>query len=155
MTDLKIGVVDVLVVRLTADGWRVLLLRRGTGTRCTGAWEIVHGHIEPGERPGEAALRELDEETGLTAQSLYNVTSHLFHLHQDDTVQVAISFCAFVNPNDDGVRLGSEHDLHEWLTLDEATARLFWPQDRRILADAYELLREGNAGVADDVLRVI
>ncbi len=155
MTDLKIGVVDVLVVRLTADGWRVLLLRRATGTRCTGAWEIVHGNIEPGERPWEAALRELGEETGLAARRLYNVTVHLFHLHQTDTVQVSVAFCAFVNPDEDKLRLGSEHDHQDWLTVNEAKARLFWPQDRRILADAYELLREGNAGAADDVLRVI
>lgn len=154
MTDLRIGVVDVLVVRLTEGGWRVLLLRRGTGTRCTGAWEIVHGNIEPGERPAEAALRELGEETGLTANRLYNVTVHLFHLHQNDTVQVSVAFCAFVSPDVGDVRLGSEHDLFEWLTVDEASRRMLWPQERRTLADAYELLREGNAGPADDVLRV-
>lgn len=154
MTDLKVGVVDVLVVRQTTDGWRVLVLRRGTDTRCTGAWEIVHGNIENGERPGEAALRELSEETGLTAQSLYNVTVHLFHLHQNDTVQVAVAFCAFVAPDEEDVRLGKEHDHYEWLTVDEASSRLLWPQERRTLADAYELLRDGNAGAADDVLRV-
>ncbi len=155
MTELKIGVVDVLVVRLADDGWRVLLLRRGTGTRCTGAWEIVHGSIEPGERPAAAALREVGEETGLTVQRLYNVTAHLFHLHQNDTVQVAVAFCAFVTPEEREVRLGNEHDHYEWLAVDEAMTRLLWPQERRTLADAYDLLRNGDAASADDVLRVI
>lgn len=160
VTELRLGVVDVLVVRLTDDGWRVLLLRRAADVRCPGAWEMVHGTIEAGERPGDAALRELREETGLVAERLYNVTVHGFHLHQNDTVQVAVAFCAFVavgnGPADDaGVRRGSEHDAHEWLSVPAAAERLFWPQERRVLHDAHALLRDGHAGPAEDVLRVV
>lgn len=166
MTELRVGVVDVLVARLTDDGWRVLLLRRAASARCPGAWEIVHGSIEPGERPSDAALRELREETGLVAERLYNVTVHAFHLHQNDSIQVAVAFCAFVAPGtDEGakgaeddearVRRGVEHDRHEWLPVPAAAERLFWPQERRVLLDAYELLRAGHAGPAEDVLRVV
>ncbi|MHB1222752.1 MAG: NUDIX domain-containing protein [Gemmatimonadaceae bacterium] len=160
MTELRLGVVDVLVIRPSDDGWRVLLLRRSGHARCPGAWEMVHGSIEPGERPAAAALRELREETGLAAERLYNVTVHAFHLHQNDTVQVAVAFCAFVaaagGPADaPDVSLGGEHDHHEWLSVPEAAERFFWPQERRVLLDAHRLLRDGNAGPAEDVLRVI
>jgi lipoyl(octanoyl) transferase len=51
----------VSVVPLAADG-RVLLLRRGEARG--GFWQPVTGRLEPGERPIEAARRELREETG-------------------------------------------------------------------------------------------
>ena len=44
----------------------VLLIRRGTPPR-QGEWSIPGGRIEPGEREQDAALRELFEETGITA----------------------------------------------------------------------------------------
>ena len=160
MTELRLGVVDVLVVRPSDDGWRVLLLRRSGHVRCPGTWEMVHGSIEPGERPADAALRELREETGLVAERLYNVTVSAFHLHQNDTVQVAVAFCALVaaaaGPADDAdVTLGDEHDGHEWLSVPEAAGRFFWPQERRVLLDAHQLLGGGDAGPAEDVLRVL
>jgi len=38
--------------------------------RLRSTWECPGGHIEPGETPRQAALRELYEETGCEAQSL-------------------------------------------------------------------------------------
>ena len=70
--------------------WRVLTLRRAVNVRCTGAWEIVHGRIETGELPADAAVREVQEETGLTVDRLYSLTVNPFYLHQTNTVQLAI-----------------------------------------------------------------
>lgn len=44
----------------------VLLVRRGNPPR-RGAWSLPGGKIEPGERARDAALREVAEETGVTA----------------------------------------------------------------------------------------
>ena len=46
----------------------VLLVRPGGpywANRNVGAWMIPKGGVEPGEAPAEAALRELEEETGM------------------------------------------------------------------------------------------
>src|SRR5687767_2295476 len=104
---LKVGVVDVFAVRISPRSreWQVLALRRMPGVRCPGSWETVHGRIKRGETPEKAALRELREETGLVAARLYNVTTHGFYLHQTSTVEIAVVFCAFVDPKE-GVRLG-------------------------------------------------
>jgi len=48
-------------------GEDVLLIQRGTAPR-KGEWSIPGGHIETGETEKEAALRELMEETGITAK---------------------------------------------------------------------------------------
>ena len=153
MTEVRAGVVDLFPVHPSADGWRVLVLRRAPGVRCPGAWEVIHGSIEPGETPPDAALRELHEETGLHADRLYNVTAHAFYLHRPDVVQIAVAFCAFIAEAAAPV-LGVEHDMAEWLPLQAALERLYWPAARRHLADAHALLGGGDAGPADDVLRV-
>jgi 8-oxo-dGTP pyrophosphatase MutT (NUDIX family) len=45
------------------DGWRLGLIRHPRLRR----WMLPGGHVEPEENPAEAALREVSEETGLTA----------------------------------------------------------------------------------------
>lgn len=47
----------------------VLLSQRGKDPY-RGVWTLPGGHIEPGETAGEAAHRELREETGLTVEQL-------------------------------------------------------------------------------------
>ena len=154
MTSVQVGVVDVFVCRHHRDGLSVLVLRRGGGTRCTGAWEVVHGRIEPDERPENAAVREVHEETGLAVARLYNVTCQPFYLHRLSTVQIAVVFVAFVG-NDDAVRLGPEHDTAEWLAPDEAMERLSWPRSISALREVVRVLHTGDAGPVEDVLRVI
>jgi len=70
MTDIRVGVVDVYVIRPYRADWLVLSLQRSSGTRCPGSWETVHGRIEPDERPEQAAVREVREETGLELDRL-------------------------------------------------------------------------------------
>jgi 8-oxo-dGTP pyrophosphatase MutT (NUDIX family) len=152
MTELAVGVIDVFVVDPT-NGFRVLVLRRAEGTRCTGAWEIVHGRVEGQERPEDAALREVREETGLAVERLYNVICQPFYLHRLSTIHVAVVFAAFVDSGRP-VGLSDEHDRYEWLPVDEALARLTWPRSRRALEDVRDLLGTGDAGPAEDVLRV-
>ena len=152
MTDLVVGVVDVFVFRHGSTGISVLALRRAAGTRCTGAWEVVHGRLEPGERPEDAALREVREETGLGVERLYNITCQPFYLHRLSTVQVAVVFVAFVPAG--AVQLGPEHDRFEWLSPDEAMARLSWPRSITALREAVQVLHSGDAGAVEDVLRV-
>jgi dATP pyrophosphohydrolase len=166
MTRIHAGVVDVYVIR--ADGgrrkaeagsrrvgsreWRVLTLRRTEHTRSTGSWETVHGRIEARERPPAAAVRELREETGLTAARLYSVTVNPFYLQQSNTVQLAVVFAAFVESA--AVRLGPEHDAFEWLTPARAAKRFTWPREAEALAHIRKLLRTGHAGVVEDVLHI-
>lgn len=153
MVEFKIGVVDVFVIDPRPDGWKVLTLRRAAGTRCTGAWEVVHGRIEEGERPEDAAEREVREETALEVTRLYSVTCHPFYLHSFGAVQLAVVFAAFA---DSAVAptLGVEHDRGEWVDVEEAQRRLVWPRSRALLTEIQSLLRSGDAGPVEDVLRV-
>jgi 8-oxo-dGTP pyrophosphatase MutT (NUDIX family) len=62
------GVVGALVVR--PDG-RVFAQRRSPQRRLfPGCWDLVGGHVERGESPREALIREVSEETGWRFESL-------------------------------------------------------------------------------------
>ncbi len=150
---LTIGTVDVYVLRRRSDQWEVLVLQRALGARCTGAWEVVHGLIEPDERPEDAAVREVREETGLEIDRLYNVTVQHFYLHRRGAVAVAVVFAALVG-HGDRITLGPEHQRGEWLPVPDALERFAWPRSRAALGDIVQLLRGGDAGAVEDVLRV-
>jgi NTP pyrophosphohydrolases containing a Zn-finger, probably nucleic-acid-binding len=153
MATINVGTVDVFLLAPDPAGWRVLVLQRSLQTRCPTAWETVHGRIETGEEPEEAAIREVREETGLAVRRLYNIGVQPFYLHKTHTVQLAVAFAAFVNPAD-RVNLGEEHMRHEWLSPEQALNRFAWPRERAALREALQLLDGGDAGAVEDVLRV-
>jgi 8-oxo-dGTP pyrophosphatase MutT (NUDIX family) len=154
MTRISVSLVDVFVLRGQGATLECLVLRRGVGGRCPGSWETVHGHIEAGETPAEAALRELAEETGTTPLRVYNLSRvEAFYQHKRDEIAMIPVFAAFVAA-DASVRLGAEHDRFEWLAVPDAVARFAWPREGRALADAVALVGGGDAGTVEDVLRV-
>jgi 8-oxo-dGTP pyrophosphatase MutT (NUDIX family) len=120
-------------VVVDAYGARTLLVHHGK----SGAWFQPGGHIEPGDAtPGEAALREVREETGLDAclqdRRLLDVDVHWVpwdeHYHLDLRFLVVAS--GTLAPDAAEVRAA------EWLTWDEAAARIAEPALRRALAKA-------------------
>ncbi len=155
-TPVQVSIIDLAVVRFGAAGLETLLLRRAAGTRCTGAWEIVHGKIDSGETPEVAAVRELREETGLACERLYNVTLGGFYLHTLGVVSVSVVFCAIVSAGAGELTIGEEHDAFIWLPLAEAMQECAWPRERDALQHIAHLLRNGHdAGAVEDVLRVL
>ncbi len=153
MTQVQVATIDAYVLRRAPSGIEVLVLHRAPGVRCSGAWEVVHGRIEGDERPEDAALREVVEETGLTPERLYNVRCHAFYLPSRELVNIAVVFAAFVESTG-AIHCGEEHDASEWLSLEAAAGRLSWPRARDILRDIAQLLRDGDAGPLEDVLRI-
>jgi 8-oxo-dGTP pyrophosphatase MutT (NUDIX family) len=154
MTKIIPGVIELFVIRHNAGDWRVLTLQRAADGKRPGSWETVYGKIDAREKPERAAVRELREETGLEAESLYNVTVSSFYLHASNTVQMCVTFAAFVAV-DAHVVLSDEHQKFEWLTLDAACERFTWPREAHALRDTRHLLASGTAGPVEDALRVL
>jgi len=162
VTETRVAFVDVYVLRPGKGGmggkggsnFDVLALRRGANGRCPGSWETVHGHIEPGETPVAAALREVREETGLTPARLYNLSRvEAFYRHRGDEIALVPVFVALVEAHAEA-RVSGEHDRAEWLAAPEAAGRFSWPRERRALEDVLSILGGGDAGLLEDVLRI-
>jgi type II secretory ATPase GspE/PulE/Tfp pilus assembly ATPase PilB-like protein/8-oxo-dGTP pyrophosphatase MutT (NUDIX family) len=153
MTKITPGVIELFAIRHNGGDWRVLTLQRAADGKRPGSWETVYGKIDAREKPEKAAVRELREETGLEPESLYNVTVSSFYLHATNTIEMCITFAAFVSEDAD-VTLSEEHQRFEWLSLDDACERFTWPREGNALRDARRLLGRGDAGAVEDVLRI-
>ncbi|HEX3926993.1 MAG TPA: NUDIX domain-containing protein [Gemmatimonadales bacterium] len=154
MTTVRVALVDVYVLRGRGEQLELLLLRRSARGPRAGSWEMVHGHIDPGETPVGTARRELLEETGCTAAALYNLSRvDQFYLHATDEIDLIPVFAAFI-ADDAVVRVSEEHDLHRWLTPAEAQALCTWPRAVEGIAAVVRLLRSGSAETVEGVLRV-
>ena len=135
--DAPIALRTVVVVAVDPDG-RVLVLRRAADRG--GFWQPVTGRIEPGESPGEAARRELREETGIDAPVAALGYVHGFavdprHARSPPPGIRTVEETAFVAR----VRAGSavlseEHDEQAWLPPGEAVERLPFPGLRRAVS---------------------
>jgi len=67
----------VLVAPFNCDG-HVLLLKRSADQHCGGLWSFPGGKVEPGESAQTAAMRELQEETGLTGSAWRHLGAQSF-----------------------------------------------------------------------------
>jgi ADP-ribose pyrophosphatase YjhB (NUDIX family) len=79
--------VGAVVLRTVEGRVEVLLVRRGSEPMI-GSWTLPGGAIELGETVGEACVRELLEETGLTVEPLDEVEAFdIIHRDGDGQVQ--------------------------------------------------------------------
>src|SRR2546421_9177873 len=156
MTEVRVAFIDAYVLRVGAGqgGVEVLALRRAAGGRSPGSWEAVHGHIEAGETPAQAALREVREETGLAPARLYNLSRvEAFYRHGTDDIALIPVFAAVVDAPAQP-RASPAHDRVEWLAPAAAAARFARPRERRAPDDVLSILGSRDAGLLEDVLRI-
>jgi 8-oxo-dGTP diphosphatase len=65
----KANVIWVVAVALIDADGQVLVQKRAANRSMAGLWEFPGGKVEPGERPEDALVRELDEELGIIVRS--------------------------------------------------------------------------------------
>ena len=131
MSDLRPDASAVAVLRGDGAETRVLLIRRGRGA-FAGAWTIVMGGVDAGERATETACREVREETGLGVTALFTAGMlDSFYDPVKDRVVVVPFFVARVADGD--VLIDEAHDAHRWVSLHEAAQLLTFSAQRRLL----------------------
>ncbi len=122
------------VVCLKGD--EVLLIRRGQPPR-KGEWSLPGGRIEAGEKAVDAALRELTEETAITARigGLIDVVDGVFP--EAGRHYVLIDYWAEWLTGD--AVAGDDADEAVFLSKAEALQRVDWQETRRIIQLAFDL----------------
>jgi dATP pyrophosphohydrolase len=126
--------VSVIALRQFSGGPQMLIARRAGGHYLEGVWSYIAGHIAAGETGGQAARRELAEETGLTPEALYTTSfCEQVYVAQSDCVEIIPAFVAQIAA-DAPVRLNPEHSAYRWVGLDAAGDLLPFGSQRDLLA---------------------
>ena len=130
---------DVVVMGAAIiDRGRVLVARRTRPPEHAGGWELPGGKVEPGEDPGDAVVREIDEELGCTVE----VTGEL-----DGAVPIRSGYVLRVATARlvAGAPVPQEHDAVRWLAADELGDVDWLPADRPFLPQLRQALAEAGA----------
>lgn len=128
---------DCVIFGFDGTKLQVLLIERGIEPY-KGRWAFPGGFLNPDETAEEGALRELQEETGLTGA--YIEQFHTFtDPHRDPRERViTIAYYALVRLQE--VRGGDDAAKAQWFGLDEVPQLAF--DHDRILREAVKRLRE-------------
>jgi ADP-ribose pyrophosphatase YjhB (NUDIX family) len=99
-------------------------------------WVIPKGHIEPGESPEVAAVREIQEEAGVKA--LIIATLGLVHFtYRDKQMATVLYLLEYL-----GETLPSEQRESHWGLFEETLSLLTFPNTREMLRRAQTVLRQ-------------
>lgn len=131
-----------VVIRKVDDVPMALVIRDPYGN-----WGLPKGHLENGEGPGEAALREVGEETGLGDLKLGPELATIDWYFRAGT-RLIHKFCAFyLMASEAGKPVPEEAEgITEcvWLPLEEAEARITYDNAREVVRVARELTENGE-----------
>lgn len=130
-----------VVYRRQGDEIEVVLASRRT-RRGELAWGLAKGGIEEGETHEEAAVREVQEETGYTAEIEDSLgETRYFYVWEDTRIRKTVHFflmrCTGGDPDD----RDDEMEEVRWFPLERALKRAAYRGERDVLGRAADLLR--------------
>ncbi|TLZ43817.1 MAG: NUDIX domain-containing protein [Methanobacteriota archaeon] len=118
---------------------RVLLLRRTD----EGFWCLPKGKMERGETARDTAVREVREETGLRVKLLNPIAQVRYTYYWPPrrvNFDKRISYFLAL-PTGGRLRLEAGFDKAWWASRGEAMTLVAWPNDKEVVAKAYEAIR--------------
>lgn len=104
-------------------------------------WSFPKGHLEAGETAEQAAIREVFEETGLTAQVTAPLGTIAFWFMLDGKrIHKTVHHFLLIAESFELSDADIEVDAIEWIPLANVHARLNYADERQLLPKAFELL---------------
>lgn len=131
------------IITYTKEDHEILYLILQYGA---GHWDFPKGKLEKGETKQEAALRELMEETGLTAQLDNNFEETFQYIFTDYDQQLAQKTVYFFvgKTQSKSVTLSHEHTDYKWLPYNDALEQLTYDNAKKLLEKAHQYILQTN-----------
>jgi 8-oxo-dGTP pyrophosphatase MutT (NUDIX family) len=148
-----------VVVRPSADGWEVAVIEPQTepsGSTSTGKKKsqkvllaLPKGLVDPGEKPEQTAIREVLEETGLTAAPVAKLADikYVYVRSWGDKERVfkIVSFylLRYQSGRIDEIKPEMRIEVQQalWIPLDEAARKLAYRGEQDVIRRAHEYLK--------------
>ena len=141
--------VQVVLFTDTGRGREFLLLRRVSSLG--GFWQSVTGSLEEGESHTRAAIREVREETGITAAEVdlidlgltntFEIASQWLEKYRPGVTHNEEMCFALRVPRSEVVIDPAEHDAYAWVEYGQALHMLYW-ESTRLAFDAVARMLE-------------
>ncbi|HEX3910535.1 MAG TPA: NUDIX domain-containing protein [Solirubrobacteraceae bacterium] len=126
-------VVVIVPTRRASDGSSVVALPKG--------------HIDPGETPLQAAVREVREETGIVAEPVTELGETRYWYRRDgQTIPKSVSFYLFKYIEGDTADHDDEVEEARWVGLKDAEGELSHAAEREMVARAIAYLETERKG---------
>lgn len=110
----------IIYRRIQADLIEYLLMQTSYGEH---HWTPPKGHVDPGENDFQAALRETQEEAGLSEEVLKIVPDFKIELRYQVRNKPKVTtywLAELLEPKTNLVKMSEEHQDFKWLSLEEA-----------------------------------
>jgi 8-oxo-dGTP pyrophosphatase MutT (NUDIX family) len=134
---------------------RILLISTQSGRR----WQLPKGHIEEGETPEQAAVREVREETGVTSRVVAPLpgVEYWFVERGAHRVHKRVDYFLLAYLSGDTADFDArEVSGAEWFSWEDGLAKLSFENERRVVERAREMatgIRAGRTDGREDEIR--
>jgi len=102
-------------------------------------WSLPKGHIEAGETPEEAAIREVQEETGITSEITKSIgVIDFWFMAGGKRIHKTVHHFIFKEVSGELTPQITEVDEVSWFPLSEIVERLAYPDEKKLIAKSGE-----------------
>ena len=104
-----------------------------------GHWGFPKGHVEVGENEEETALREINEETGLTVSLISGFRVSIEYAIKQETMKEVVFFLAKVQDETVDIQVEELQDC-KWANFKGAREMVTYESSKGVLDKAYEFI---------------